>query len=180
MDQKIIASRNSYALNGDGTATLTITRRSGKTYDILIDADRLKAVKRDAWRVVTGKGDTFSVATGSQSVHSYCPLSWLITGTPKAPLVVYFVDGNWKNCTAANLRTGTRQQATAHGSKLKHRDGSGYVISDKRDGSFYAYGYLNGKKIYLGGWPTKKKRSRRARNLKTNTKGTNEYRRTNN
>jgi hypothetical protein len=146
----IISSRNQYRVTGKD-AILTITRRNWDTYDIVFNRADLDRIQRNVWRVADGNA-SHQVETGRDAAGTLCPLTHLIAGTPKKGHVVFHADGDWRNCRRSNLRHGTRQQ-------VQHRrqtdSGHGYVSWHLKDRRWYAYGRLDGQKIYLGGWSSR-------------------------
>ena len=155
MNQDIIDERNEYGVDGD-VATLRITRRNGKAYDFMFDADRLDDVKKNVWRVMTGRSGGMYAVSGSYYADDFQFLHHKIVGRPNAPLETYFADGDAFNVRAANLKVGSKADALAASRAFRQQQKKdGHVTYHKRDDRWQAYGYRNGRKVYVGSYRTK-------------------------
>lgn len=98
-------NRNVYSVStakGIPKATLTIKRRDGSLYEFHFDPDRLSEIRRYRWHVVPSPyGSVYAVSDYQKSVT----LHRLIAHTPDGQ-ECSFVDHDWHNCLASNLRNG--------------------------------------------------------------------------
>lgn len=157
MNDDIIAARNVYAQNEDGSYTLTITRtKSGDQYKVLIDAEDIDAAKQRCWRIATGNGCKYVASGDFRSGQQWLFLHHLLVGRPEAPLVVYYLNNDTLDCRRANLRVGTRSEAVANSRTAKLSLKTGYVTKSNNGKRFCAYVYDDtGKPHYHGTFDTR-------------------------
>jgi hypothetical protein len=98
---------NEYATHGDGTSSMIVRQRTGKTHTYLIDTADLELVKAYQWHVTIKAGHVYALTKQDTSNGRTMMLQRLLANTP-GDLECRFIDGNAYNCRRRNLANGTR------------------------------------------------------------------------
>lgn len=104
MRQDIIDQRNQYAVYND-SAILTITRRNGDKYDILLDAADVPKAQRHCWHMANARNTYYAGAKHRIYFHRY------LTDTPPKKACI-FVNHNVLDCRRSNLLIGTKRDGS--------------------------------------------------------------------
>jgi len=99
----------------DGTTVIFIRRRTGQTFECLIDTEDLELVRAHRWRVALGKHSIYAVATTDEGKR--LNISTLVY--PGCELVLYRNHDGLDN-RRSNLYPGSQSQKSKHKRKHKH------------------------------------------------------------
>jgi len=106
---------NEYEHCLDGTTVIFLRRRSGQTFECLIDTEDHELVRPYRWRVALGKHYAYAVATTDEGKR--LNISTLVY--PGCELVLYRNHNGLDN-RKSNLFPGTQSQKSIHKRKHKH------------------------------------------------------------
>lgn len=129
-----------------------ITNWSGKTFEVIIDADRYDEVMQSRWYVVAGRKTLYVKATAGKS-SSY--LHHLIIGKPSKGMVTDHINGNGLDNRACNLRHCTiAENGRNRGVQRDNKAGLKGVNYEKRCGKWRAQARVNRVRQVIGFYDT--------------------------